>query len=106
MIPNVVEQELELWEAWIEYDPFNPDYFGTLYVLGEVLTNVHDDPRLCRLDANSRDLLLRIPEANGKCRRKEVMYSEPIRHLDQYASIHIYSGQELITCFNEIEVLI
>jgi len=107
MIYQEVKQEVELWEAWIEYDPNNPEFFGILYVLGEVLAGQETRELIIRMDDEDQALSLRIPSLpQGKCRRKEVMYSEPIRNLNQYASIRIYSGKELITRFDEIEVLI
>ena len=35
---NAMEQDVDLWEVWIEYDQFDPDYFGVLYVHGEVFS--------------------------------------------------------------------
>lgn len=105
---NATLQDINLWEVWIEYDQFHPEYFGTLYVHGEVLTDAKDAPSLTRITTNSKgELTLKLPErSHGLNSTREVVYSEPIRNLNQYTSVSIYSGNELIGCFNDIEIMI
>ena len=103
-------QDIGLWEVWIEYDQFDPNIFGTLYVIGEI----HSDP-LCNTQFkkitscdNNSSLLLSIPtHTHGKKSRiREILFSEPIESLDKYDSVCIYSGNELVIRFDEIEIMI
>lgn len=110
MISPVKKQDIDLWEAWIEYDQFNQQYFGTLYVIGEILVDQNYlQPTIEKklLKGNDNQLSLVVPERpEGRCRLKEVFYSEQIHDLSQYGSISIFAGQEMIAHFDEIEVLI
>ncbi|MFL5740983.1 MAG: hypothetical protein ACJ75B_12245 [Flavisolibacter sp.] len=101
------QQDIDLWEAWIEYEQFN-SHFGTLYVLGEILVDSEATPPFLRKKEQSgRQLILQTqPFYPGRSRRKEVLYSEPINNLNQYSSICIYDGSLLIAEFDEIEILI
>ena len=102
------QQDVDLWEAWIEYEQFNNNHFGTLYVVGEILVDPTSPPPFLRKKEQlGRQLILQTPPFYpGRSRRQEVLYSEPIKNLNQYASIGIYDGSELIAEFNEIEILI
>jgi hypothetical protein len=54
-----------------------------------------------------KQLVLQVPERPiGRCRMTEVYYAEPIEDLNQYSSISIYAGSELVAMFDEIEVMI
>ena len=104
-----IQQEADLWEIWIEFDQSHPEFFGTLYVHGEVVANKKKGSSLIRIDSkeNSTQLNLQIPAPSSSIRyTKEVLYSEPIRNPGQYNSVCIYAGDELIGCFNEIEIMI
>ena len=106
---NAMEQDVDLWEVWIEYDQFNPKNFGTLYVLGEIMTdqnNLH--PVIVKRGRfKNNQLVLQVPERpTGRCHITEVYYAESIEDLNQYASISIYAGTELVASFDEIEVMI
>ena len=108
MITNQNLQEVDLWETWIEFDQFNPNFFGTLYVAGEILiTTGSKQAWIKKQKINGKELILQIPPRPiGRSRIKEVLYSEPLKNLSSYKSISIYSGQELIVRINDIEVLI
>lgn len=105
---KAIQQETDLWEVWIEYDQFHPEYFGTLYVHGEIAADKNTSSSLVKIAANSGEQLnLRIPERqSGLSHTREVLYSEPVRNLNQYSSVCIYAGEELIGCFNDIEIMI
>ena len=108
MITQQIQQDVDLWEAWIEYDQFDPNHFGTLYILGEILIDTKSKPMIikCSHDADSH-LMLQVPARPlGRSRTKEVLYTEPIKNINQYGSISIYAGTELLAQFDEIEVLI
>ena len=105
---KAIQQDVELWEVWIEFDQSHPEYFGTLYVHGEVETNKGASSSLTRMDDKERcQLNLKLPSTlSGPCNTKKVVYSEPIRNLNEYTSICIYAGNELIGRFNDIEIMI
>jgi hypothetical protein len=105
---NEIQQDIDLWEVWIEFDPSHPEYFGTLYVHGEVIIDKKMRSSLTRVaskDDYQLNLQLPVRSASFRC-TKEVLYSEPIRNLNQYTSVCIYAGDELIGSFNEIEIMI
>ncbi len=105
---NVIQQDIDLWEVWVEYDQFHPEYFGTLYVHGEIETDRKLSSPLIRVSSDiSTQLILQLPARtnNDHC-INEVMYSEPIKNLNQYSSVCIYAGSELIGWFNDIEIMI
>src|SRR5215211_1538442 len=94
-----IEDAIDLWEVWIEYDQLNPTHFGTLYVLGEIITGAGPDlPQIRGKNDTSRNqLILDIaPGSPGRWRTKEVFYSEPIKDLNQYTSVCICSDGEII----------
>jgi len=105
---NTVQQDLDLWEVWIEYDQFHPEIFGTLYVHGEVTVDKKTSSYLTKITgAEECQLNLQLPIISTTVNStKEVLYSEPIRNLNQYTSICIYAGKELIGYFEDIEVMI
>lgn len=108
---NPLKQELtDLWEIWIEYDPYHPLYFGTLYITGEVITNKKSPvPAMIKSgEIVSSQLRLIIPSCMEDSPReiREICYSEPVVNLNQYTSVCIVSGDETIAHFEEIEIVI
>lgn len=105
---NIIEQDVDLWEVWIEYDQFHPDFFGTLYVHGEIASGTKSILPLAKLkNGLSGQLILQLPERSTRNNyTSEVFFSEPIRNLNQYSSVSIYAGNELIGCFHDIEIMI
>lgn len=108
MSNHQVQQDIDLWEIWVEFDPYDPEHFGILYLHGEVLT---DHKCKCipvkKTEAVSNKLILQLPSRSlSASRTKEVLYSEPIRNLNQYTTVEIYAGNELIISLKELEVLI
>ncbi len=102
-------EDIGLWEAWVEYDQFDPNCFGTLYIIGEISTEHTVSRPFTKLDtSNKKQLVLQVPAVPSarRVRMKEVLFSEPIKSIDAYTSIHIYAGDELIASFNEIEIMI
>ena len=103
-------QDPDLWEIWIEYDQFNPQHFGTIYVMGEIAISKFEEPFIVKRNncSNSSHLTLNIPERRTlvQGRIMEVVYSEPIENLNQYTTVCIYSGNKLVTKIDDIEVLI
>src|SRR5881275_730428 len=105
---NAIDQDIDLWEVWVEYDQFDPEYFGTLYVHGEILSNKSSVLSLTKINPDySSQLILQLPSKSSSNNHfREVLYSEPIRNLNQYSSICIYAGNDLIGYFNDIEIMI
>lgn len=108
MFSQLSLQEVGLWEVWIEYDQFHPTQFGTLYVLGEMITGAPGSATISRCDGGMEgELMLKLSSSTGhRNRMKEVLYSEPVKNLDQYHRVSIYANDELIAFFDDIEVLI
>ena len=104
---NALQQDLDLWEVWVEYDQFHPEHFGTLYVHGEILTNKKITSTLTKITNNSRQLILQLPsKSDMEGQMKEVLYSEPIKNLGQYTSVCICEGDDVVALIDDIEVMI
>jgi hypothetical protein len=108
MLLQPKQLDIDLWEVWIEYDQINNRYFGILYVLGEVLLDQREqEPFLKKIEHDGSELLLSVPPGRpGRCRRREVLYSEAIENPAQYSCVCIFSGEQLIASFDEIEILV
>ena len=111
MISQLKQQDVDLWEAWIEYDQFDPSFFGTLYIIGEIRVDQKSEqpPELLKYSQHNKStqLILHVPPRFfGHSCMKEVLYSERVKNFDQYSSIRIYAGDNLIARFSEIEVFI
>ncbi|HEU4472199.1 MAG TPA: hypothetical protein VFR58_14000 [Flavisolibacter sp.] len=108
MISQVTEQDIDLWEVWIEYDQFNPEHFGILYVIGEIkVDHKSNEPLIRKSEDGGKHLVLHVPpRSHARSRTREVSYAEPIYNIGQYTSISIYAGHELVMSLDEIEVMI
>jgi len=100
--------DVDLWEMWIEFDQFDPNHFGILYVHGEIeISPQHEGKLITKSDQHDGQVILHVPARPvGRSRMKEVLYSEPVSNLSDCSSILIYAGDELIACFHEIEVMV
>lgn len=104
---NVIQHDVDLWEVWIEFDPSHPHNFGTLYVHGEITANKKTRSAFKKMGTEDGQLSLWLPpRQDGPACTKEVLYSEPIKNLNQYTSVCIYAGEELIGSFDDIEIMI
>jgi hypothetical protein len=104
-------QEIDLWEAWIEFDHVSPELFGTLYVVGEVLLNKKDSHPYflkCVTQNEPETLMLKIETSTSSALNKiaEMVYSENLENINQYSSIKVYKDNELLVHIEDIEVLI
>jgi hypothetical protein len=104
---KLIEKGLNVWEAWIEYDQFNAEYFGVLYVHGEMVTDRKCSSSFIKARTEDNQLIIQLAEpSSGNYRTKEFVYSQPIKNISQFDSIFVYEGDELITCLDDIEVMI
>ena len=108
---TTIEQDIDLWEAWIELDYEDKKCFGTLYVMGEILIDKNQPHPFfvkCDEETDSRTLVLRLQGNNttSLARAEEVMYSECLGNIDKYSSIKIYRDNELLTQIHEIEIVV
>jgi hypothetical protein len=111
MIYHTTQQDLDLWEAWIEFDLEASNSFGTLYIMGEVVVNKkanHPFIIKCVQDDEPGTLVLKVLSAPSAITAKiaEVVYTEPLHNIDQYNSVKIYKDGELLTRIDEIEIMI
>src|SRR5688572_27104395 len=104
-------QDLELWEAWIEFDHLHSNRFGILYVLGEAPINSKE--KIVRMiqtvdESDPGKLILTIPQnhLSGRIKMKEVIYSQPVQRIGHYHTIVVYRGNEILVEINDIEVLV
>ena len=111
MIYHTTQQDIDLWEAWIEFDALAPNYFGTLYIMGEVVVDKKENHPFiikCVQEDEPQTLILKVQTAHTASAGKlaEVVYAEGLQNIDQYACIKIYKDRELLAQIDEIEVLI
>src|SRR5688572_9550256 len=110
MISSSIQIDLDLWEAWIEFDHLAPKGFGSLYVMGEILTNKQKlKPALVKRPHPDKTILalnLHADDSGERTRLTEVVYDEHIEGLDSYTTILIFKENELIAEITDIEVLI
>jgi hypothetical protein len=112
MLQASKQLNIDLWDAWIEFDPLHPDHFGVLYISGEVETKKKVSTPLAVNKLSQQGMLntlvLQITEADteGGNYIKEVMYSEPLYNLNQYNAVVIYVQEEIVTVIKDIEILI
>lgn len=104
---------IDLWEAWIDLQCPGINASGTLFLVGNVPAtgwapepvlvkkNVHDGP--------PHELALEISpdiaEEDDERYLQEVCYSESLVQANQYESIAIYAGKQLIARIHDIEIL-
>lgn len=111
MIYPTIQQDIDLWEAWIEFDHVAQNFFGTLYIMGEVLVDKKETrpfiiKPLHETETGTLVLQLQTGSSIHPTRVAEVVYSESLRNIDQYSSIKIYRDNELLTQINEIEIVV
>ncbi|HEX6332622.1 MAG TPA: hypothetical protein VFZ78_00265 [Flavisolibacter sp.] len=109
MNDHYITADLDLWEAWIEFDPLSPSAFGTLHVIGEVMVGRGDHPFIIKCPCNDTDDLVLIVgsmTSRTPCRTTEVMFSEPVAGPNPYRCVRIYHADQLISRIPCIEVLV
>lgn len=109
MIHQKIEQEIDLWDAWIEFEHSESNQFGTLYVIGEAGAARHQPKPVLFKVAGSEEGFLVLALCNDHStagRRTEVFFSEKIPQLHTYRGIRIYKDSTLVNEISDIEVLV
>jgi hypothetical protein len=107
MLIQSKQQNVDLWEAWIDMQTASNGGSAVLYLIGDVFT----DDRFAqpffikKKQANPEVLALEIKPGitseDGYI--TEIMYSEELFRINQYSAIHIYAENELLTKIQDIE---
>ena len=109
MLIETKQQNVDLWEAWIDMQTATDGNIATLYLIGDVFTDdrfsapyfikkEHTDPHVLSLQ-----IYPGITSEDGYV--TEVMYAEELQDIDQYSSILIYTGSELLASIEDIETV-
>jgi hypothetical protein len=111
--PEMKQNNIDLWEAWIDMQDSGKDQRGTLYIIGDVLVNNRilrpflvkkEHPVVPAKDELVLEVIPHIISENGQA--VEVFYSEELHSPNQYKSITICSGNFVVAKITEIEVLL
>ena len=111
MVYEPKQQDLDLWEAWIDLEVPGRYGHGTLFVLGEI--QVSPDlklPKLRKADSGfggNTILNLELVQCclNNAGRVREIRYSEELREPVKYNSIIISAEGAILTRIEEIELI-
>jgi hypothetical protein len=111
MLQASKQLNIDLWEAWIEFDLLHPENFGVLYVSGDLPVNKQTRQPLAiqKMEQHvlTNTLVLRIDaNADEDGIPEEIMYSEPIVNLNQYSSVVIYVKDEIVAVMRDIEIMV
>ena len=107
MLIESKQQNVDLWEAWIDLHPTNGSGAATLYLIGDIFTeNIFAKPFFKKRqdfipDVLSLEIVPGITSEDGYV--TEIVYSEDLQEIDQYKTIFIYAGNELLTQIKDIE---
>ena len=107
MLIQPKQQNVDLWEAWIDLQTTYSGGTATLYLIGDIFTeNIFAKPFFKKREdflpeVLSLEILPGITSEDGFV--TEIMYSEDLQEIDQYKTICIYAGNELLTQIQDIE---
>lgn len=109
MITDLQQQDVDLWEVWIDVQSTETESRYTLYVMGDVFTNdklslpYFRKKEVANKNVLALEILPGITSEDGYV--TEILYAEELETVNQYACIVIYAGDELITTITDIETL-
>ena len=107
MITHPKQQDVDLWEAWIDLQSTDSGNRFTLYVVGDVFTDdaVTQPYFTKRRGGDPGTLALEIHPGitSEEGYVTEILYAEELDTMDCYDTIVIYAGNEVVTTINEIE---
>ena len=107
MLIESKQQNIDLWEAWIDLQTATSGGAATLYLIGDIfIENVFAKPFFKKRENDASDVLSLeilpgITSEDGYV--TEIMYSEELLQIDQYNAIFIYAGNELFAKIQDIE---
>lgn len=107
MLIESKHQNVDLWEVWVDLQAANQENAATLYLIGDVYTDSrltkpyfikkeHPDPEVLLLE-----IYPGVASDDGYV--TEIMYSEELKHVDQYSAILINAGDEFVARLHDIE---
>ncbi|MBA2328780.1 MAG: hypothetical protein ACR2KB_14930 [Chitinophagaceae bacterium] len=105
-----INDEVDLWESWIDKQVIGSQEVNMLYVMGEILADASNGKPLLvkkKIQSTPKELHLEVmpPQFVNKLISEEVFYSEVIDDLDTYNTVVIHNGNQEITYIDEIEIL-
>jgi hypothetical protein len=105
-----INDEVDLWESWIDKQIIGSQEVNMLYVMGEILadaSSVHPVlvKKLIQSTPKELHLEVRPPQFVNKLVSEEVFYTEIIDDLDTYNTVVIHNGNQVIAYIDEIEIL-
>lgn len=109
MLIETKQQNVDLWEVWVDMQTSTNGNAATLYLIGDVFTdNRLNQPYFIKKPNRdpgvlSLELFPGVASEDGYV--TEVMYSEELKHIDQYSTIMIFAGDELVTRIQDIETI-
>ena len=112
MTNQLLQENVDLWEAWIDTEIPGKYGHGTLHVIGEVATSKKSFlPKIRKADSGlgSSDILhleVCFCELGDNGRVEEVIYSEALKKNTPYQKIVITINNEVVNEINEIEYIV
>lgn len=105
-----INDEVDLWESWVDRQIIGLQEVNILYVMGEILADATSgQPVLVKKEhqPTTKELHLEVkpPQYLNKIVTEEIFYSEIISDLDTYDTVVIYNGNQVIAYIDEIEIL-
>lgn len=105
-----INDEVDLWESWIERQVNGSQEVNMLYVVGEILADASNgQPVLVKkaMQSTPKELHLEVrpPQFVNQLVSEEVYYSEVIDDLETYNTVVIHNGNQVIAYIDEIEIL-
>ena len=111
MVYEPKQQDLDLWEAWIDLEVPGSHGFGTLFVIGEIQVAPDQKiPQLRKADSgfggtNILNLELVQCVLNNNGRVREIRYSEELRSPVEYDYIIVSNRGSVLARIEEIELI-
>jgi hypothetical protein len=111
MIVKPKQQDIDLWEAWIEMQSSKPADGGTLYIIGDVFMNTDlVQPSFIKRESPGDPHALKLEIYPGSTYNEtfitEIMYAEDLDDVNHYNIIEIYEGDELVKTIRDIEKML
>lgn len=112
MVHEPTQQEVDLWEAWIDTELPGKYGHGTIYIIGEIGSiNKYKLPQLRKSDSGhgSQKILhleILFSDPTREDNLEELRYSEDLRTGNCYEKIIISANNKVIHSIHKIEELV